>query len=93
MEICSFCFNSKVDPSGELNEDNDFSSVSIGSTAPHYRMAINTGADRSTNIDIMTWSDEHKRNICVCYYVPKYCPECGRYLFENEKVRKGGNNK
>ena len=63
MEVCSFCLNCKTDPSGELSEDNDFSSISIGSTASDYRMAINTGANRSTNIDVMTWSNEHKRNI------------------------------
>lgn len=87
MEACNFCFNSKTDLSGELNENNDFSSISIGSTPSSYRMAINSGDGKPTNIDVMTWSDTYKQNICVCYYVPKYCPECGRYLFENEKQR------
>ena len=27
------------------------------------------------------------RNHCVARYYPKYCPECGRLLKENEKFR------
>lgn len=48
-------------------------------------MMFRTGDRKNTAIIIEKWSEEHHRNIDIGEYVPKYCPECGRKLFENDK--------
>lgn len=80
---CVYCTNAYTDD--ELDHDHDLSMISIGESEKGLNMFFNTGDNRPTNIDVLQWSDKYKQNLTVCLYVPKYCPECGRRLFENDK--------
>ncbi len=82
---CSFCLNAFSDPTEELTTQNDYSSFSVGDTAPHYRMSIDTGDNKPTRIVVTHWNESLQCNQDVCIYKMKYCPECGRELFENER--------
>lgn len=78
---CKYCDNAYTNE--ELDHDNDFSSCGIGSIEKGHSMFMTTGAYRSTVIEILKWDDNNQRNHTLGIYVPKYCPECGRELFEN----------
>lgn len=82
-DYCPKCMNAYVEP--ELEPDCDFSSRSVGEANPGYRMMLNTGARQKTHISLERWSDEHQQWETEGFYIPKFCPECGRKLTENEK--------
>lgn len=82
---CGYCLNAKSDPDGELTSDNDFSSCSVGRCDKGYRMSIDTGSSRPTRIIFTKWDDKRKENVDIGWYTPKFCPECGRRLIENDK--------
>lgn len=79
---CGFCYNRFVDH--ELDESNDASSIMVGQTAESYSIFIDTGWNFKTRLHLMKWNKEHQQNETIGIYVPKFCPECGRKLFENE---------
>jgi hypothetical protein len=79
---CPKCMNAFVEPT--LEPDCDFSSRSIGEANPGYRMMLNTGARRKTHISLERWDESHKQWEIEGFYKPKFCPECGRKLIENE---------
>lgn len=81
---CSYCLNARCDPSGELTSDNDFSSCGVGRCDKGYRMSIDTGSSRPTRIIFTKWDDKCKENVYIGRYTPKFCPECGRRLYEND---------
>lgn len=79
---CRMCLNATVD--GDLNHDNDFSSIGIGSCETGLRMMFITGNGQPTEILVERWYDKHGW-LTVGYYRPAYCPNCGRLLVENLK--------
>lgn len=90
MNYCNFCFNAHVynqipkkeeDYENFLDDDNDFSSHSIGSSDKHIRLSFNTGYGEATNIEVCEWGKDDCWHAVARYY-PKYCPECGRKLDE-----------
>lgn len=81
VNYCKFCCNAYVDPA--LNIDNDLGYCSVGDSVNGYSMFIRSGAGRPTVIVVSHGSE------FVSYYEMRYCPNCGRYLFENEKGKKG----
>ena len=82
-DYCPKCMNAYVEP--ELEPDCDFSSRSVGEANPGYRMMLNSGARRKTHISLERWNENHQQWETEGFYIPKYCPECGRKLTENEK--------
>lgn len=84
LPVCSRCVNAYVD--NELEPGFDFSSRSLGESSPGYRIMLNTGNRQKTNITLERWNADHKQWEVEGYYIPKYCPECGRHLVENEDV-------
>lgn len=89
-KCCPFCLNASSDPMGELTTENDYSSLSVGRAMEHYRISIDSGDNKPTRIVVTHWNKDMQRNIDICMYNMKYCPECGRKLFENERFE---NNK
>ena len=85
QEPCGYCLNARCDPSGELTSDNDFSSRSVGRCDKGYYIYIDTGRGKPTHINITKWDDKLQENVDIGHYKPKFCPECGRRLFENDK--------
>ena len=82
IKYCNFCCNSRVEP--ELDDNNDFSSFSIGRSAPLSRLMLSSCCGKPVRFEVEYWSKDHEQWFeCGCYY-PKYCPECGRKLDEYE---------
>lgn len=81
LTACYMCNNAHVDP--DLNCDNDLSYYGIGEAVFQYRILFRSGDDRPTSILFEKWGgDTGWRSIA--YYNPKYCPNCGRELSENQ---------
>lgn len=87
-KYCNFCCNASVD--SDLNHDNDLSYLPVGKSSYFHSMYIRSGNHRSTAIVVSRWSDELQMNVDVAVYAMKFCPECGRYLFENDSDDKRG---
>ena len=83
--FCKFCCNCHTDDS--LSPDNDLSFCSIGHIDKGYTLYFRSGDNRFTGIDISHFFPGNDYSNTIGYYIPKYCPECGRYLFENEFFR------
>lgn len=84
MMACRMCDNAHTNP--ELHSDNDLSYISIGRGDNSHRMFIRSGDDRPTEILFEELYDNAGWEL-VGYYQPKYCPNCGRELMENQKKR------
>lgn len=88
---CHFCFNAHVWHALEradedlfetpLTDENDASSVTIGSTDTGYQMYFNSGRGAACNIELMRWRPDYGW-APIARYFPKFCPECGRALTE-----------
>lgn len=78
---CKYCNNATVDP--QLNCENDLSYCGIGSSIPGDGAFIRSGGGRKTAIIFDRWDEKGKINHTVGVYIPKFCPECGRWLLEN----------
>ena len=89
--FCKYCNNAFVDDS--LTDNNDLSYISIGHIEKGYTLYFRSGDNRFTGIDISHFFPGRQCSNTIGYYVPKYCPECGRYLKENEFYRELQNNK
>ena len=57
----------------------------LGIVEDNYRIGFTTGAKRPTMIEFR--ARVNGRNEIIGFYVPAYCPECGRKLIENERQR------
>ncbi len=82
---CTYCNNATVDDG--LTSENDLSFISIGHIEKGYTLYFRSGDNRFTGIDISHFFEGREYSNTIGYYVPKYCPECGRYLKENEFFR------
>lgn len=79
---CKMCLNAHVDP--DLTSDNDFSFFGVGECERSYRLAFRTGDGRPTGILVECYDRGIGWNT-IGFYWPKFCPNCGRRLTENEK--------
>lgn len=82
---CKYCLNSFVDD--ELDPNNDGSSFSVGKAANQHAIYLTTGGGGPTLIEILGWNEQLGQNVTLGNYAPKFCPECGRKLVENNKFR------
>lgn len=80
-EPCYMCDNAWVDD--ELNFNNDLSYYSVGDCCDNKRMMFRSGAKKPTSLLIEEYDEQVKQWITVGVYQPKFCPNCGRELFEN----------
>lgn len=83
FHFCDFCHNARVD--FDLDSDHDLSYLPVGKPLEGYSMFIRSGDSKSTSIIVSHNGHD------VIFYRPNYCPNCGRYLFENlfAKRKKG----
>lgn len=87
-KMCKYCFNARICPPSddifetELTDENDFSSCTVGNCAEGYSIMINSGGGKPVEIEFRKWFEESKEWHAVGYYVPKFCPECGRKINE-----------
>lgn len=81
---CYMCDNARIN--GELTEDTDFSSISIGNSAKGYRMFLSSGYRKPPRIEVEQHDDKIGWHNIGVYY-PKYCPNCGREIKEYDNTR------
>lgn len=79
---CKMCDNAHTNP--ELNSDNDFSYFSVGDFSNSYRMFLRTGYGQPTALEVEGRGQDGCWHL-LGWYRPKFCPNCGRRLMENEK--------
>ena len=77
---CRMCFNAYTDP--DLSCFNDLSYIPVGSCVDGYRILFRSGAAKVTALVFEQRCDDGWHSLCS--YVPKFCPNCGRRLMENE---------
>lgn len=82
-KACKFCNNVATD--SELTENNDLSYTSLGVCEDGYCIFFKTGDGRPTEILFEDRKNLKTLTRCAAYYIPKFCPECGRELTENQK--------
>lgn len=81
ISYCCFCCNAEVEP--ELSPDNDLSYLRVGSADKEYNMFIRSGNGSPTVLMVSKFDNTINQNVDIAIYKMKYCPECGRKLFEN----------
>jgi len=83
MDACDMCLNAFID--SELTSDNDLSFSGIGECEAGYRILLRSGCARPTAM--MVEKLVASGWVTIGYYSPRYCPNCGRKLVENEKKK------
>lgn len=83
MKACYMCDNAYTN--SELDSDDDLSYFSIGELSDGYRIFLRSGDGRPTVILFEKFIKETGWHF-VAEYKPKYCPNCGRLLKENDTV-------
>ena len=90
---CDFCKNAHTDlrlqVTGYDGYLSDSSSIGIGRGDRELNIVgyLNSSCNYSApvNITVMKYYEEDKQMHDVWRYVPKYCPECGRLIKENQR--------
>ena len=82
QKFCYMCYNAKLDDTGELNDKNDFSSITVGNSASGYRIMISSGYGKSLRIEQWILCKDANTWALAGEYYPKYCPNCGREITE-----------
>lgn len=80
---CGMCDNAFVNP--ELRPDNDLSYITLGNFVDRKRMMLRSGAGKPVQILVEEYDQKSMRWGLIGYYTPKFCPNCGRKLVENER--------
>lgn len=83
IEPCYLCDSARL--TDDLEDYNDFSSSVIGSFSHDCRIMLSSGNGKPLRIDIARWNNESQRWVDIGIYYPKYCPECGRKIWEYEQ--------
>ena len=83
IPACGMCNNAFVDP--ELRPDNDLSYFTLGDSVDGKRMMLRSGAGKPVEIIMEEFDRKSMRWGVVGCYIPKFCPNCGRKLVENER--------
>lgn len=78
---CHYCDNAMTVP--ELSSDEDLSYKSVGDCVNQVRILFRTGDRKPTVLLFEKWVDGYGW-ATIGDYILKFCPECGRKLFENE---------
>lgn len=79
---CRMCINAYVNP--DLTGVNDLSYSSVGEWYDGYRIMLRSGDDRPTALEFEGIGQDRCWHL-LSFYEPKFCPNCGRRLIENEK--------
>ena len=77
---CHYCDNAMTVP--ELGSDEDLSYKSVGDCANQVRILFRTGDRKPTALLFERWRENYGWET-IGDYIPNFCPECGRKLFEN----------
>ena len=81
---CHMCDSAFVNE--ELTRYDDLSYVSLGNFFLGYRAMIRSGDGKPVEILIEQWNDQVWEE--VGRYRPKFCPNCGRELVENQQFKR-----
>lgn len=80
---CYMCDNARIND--DLTDDNDYSVCCVGVSSENNRIVVSSGWGKPLSIDFELWNDFSKCWNTVAYYNPKFCPNCGREIFEFKK--------
>ena len=82
---CSYCHDHVTDP--YLTEENDAASQTIGDSEQHLHLFFTTGGRRAPRIEVWQVFPSERfvtENRLVAHYFPKFCPECGRRINQED---------
>lgn len=79
-KACFFCDNAIINP--ELDSNSDYACKVIGDMPDRYRLCLCTGFGKPTRIEYDVFNDQYGMWCTHGVYYPKYCPECGRKIYE-----------
>lgn len=79
---CRMCNNAHTDP--DLTSDGDLSFIPVGDCADGYRVMFRSGDARPTALEFEGIGRDRCWHL-LGSYEPKFCPNCGRRLTENEE--------
>lgn len=82
LSACYMCDNARVNPCEELDDYNDLSCISIGDMADSRRLIFCSGAGKAPRIEYDEWNEQLKLWLTMGIYYPKFCPNCGRKIYE-----------
>ena len=82
--VCRFCDNARIND--DLTDDNDFSSICVSyNDKDKTRVMISSGWGKPLRIEFEQWDNKFQVWVLKNRYYPKFCPECGREIFEFKK--------
>lgn len=83
-KFCHVCENATVNPNLSPEYDLQYTNIGMDTTSiKGTSLMIRTGDRRATAIVVSQWNKDLNCNEDIAIYKPKFCPECGRPLFEN----------
>lgn len=78
---CGYCVSAYCDD--DLSPNHDLSYMPVGEHYAGVRMMLRSGDRKPVAVVIdLFWGHEWQQ---VAYYIPRFCPNCGRELHENKK--------
>ena len=84
-KACDFCNNALLDD--ELTHDTDYACRTIGDMPKRTRLMLCTGWRKPLRIEFEVFNDQYGMWSTGGIYYPKYCPECGRKIYEYETTK------
>ena len=77
MKYCSYCCNT--------DDGNDLRYMYVGKVSDGFSLNIRSGSNQPTALLVFSFNNAIQEMVTEGIYIMKYCPECGRRLFENDK--------
>lgn len=96
QKYCYRCSNSFVNG---IDPEYDGYAGTIGKSDGSVNMMVSSAGlnkPAPVTLEVWKWSEEMKQNFRIAYFVPLYCPFCGRKIKENipylrkQEVKKNG---
>lgn len=80
---CEMCDNARISDNPELTDETDGSYFTVGTSAEGYRIMYGAGGI-PPRLLFEAWNEQISRWDTIGFYLPKYCPNCGRKIVEWE---------
>lgn len=79
---CVYCYN--YEKGGELDKFHDYREINVGKCALYYKLVIRSGGGGNHKQRIELEAYNGNEMLVVGRYRPKFCPECGEKICNEE---------